>query len=71
MVLEGDYIYTINNKDWSSSSISQVSLLTYGSITTNLASTSTEYSKSLTTASRKPTKLGAIFFIKGIVLCIF
>ena len=41
MVLEGDYIYTINNEDWSSSSISQVSLLTYGSITTNLASTST------------------------------
>ena len=41
MVLEGNYIYTINNKDWSSSSISQVSLLTYGSITTNLASTST------------------------------
>ena len=40
MVLEGDYIYTINNKDWSSSSISQVSLLTYGSITINLASVS-------------------------------
>jgi len=40
MVLEGDYIYTINNKDWSSSSISQVSLLTYGSITTNLTSVS-------------------------------
>ena len=41
MVLEDDYIYTINNKDWSSLSISQVSLLTYNSITTNLASTST------------------------------
>ena len=41
MVLDGDYIYTINNKDWSSSSISQVSLLTYGSITINLASVST------------------------------
>ena len=41
MVLEDDYIYTINNKDWSSLSISQVSLLTYSSITTNLASTST------------------------------
>jgi len=41
MVLEDDYIYTINNKDWSSSSISQVSLLTYSSITINLASTST------------------------------
>jgi len=41
MVLEGDYIYTINNKDWSSSSISQVSLLTYSSLTINLASTST------------------------------
>ena len=41
MVLDGDYIYTINNKDWSSSSISQVSLLTYGSITINLSSVST------------------------------
>ena len=41
MVLEDDYIYTINNKDWSSSSISQVSLLTYSSITINIASTST------------------------------
>ena len=40
MLLDGDYIYTINNKDWSSSSISQVSLLTYGSITINLASVS-------------------------------
>ena len=40
MVLEGDYIYTINNKDWSNSSISQVSLLTYSSATINLASVS-------------------------------
>ena len=41
MVFEDDYIYTINNKDWSSSSISQVSLLTYGSTTINLATVST------------------------------
>ena len=40
MVLDGDYIYTINNKDWSNSSISQVSLLTYSSATINLASVS-------------------------------
>ncbi len=39
MVLEGDYIYTINNKDWSGLSISKVSLFALGTSTTiNLAS---------------------------------
>ena len=37
MMKSGDHIYTINNKDWSGSSISQLSLLTNSVITTNLA----------------------------------
>mgnify|MGYP000134362860 CR=1 FL=1 len=41
MVLEGDYIYTINNKDWYGSSISQLSILTNSVSTINLASVST------------------------------
>ncbi|MEC9209640.1 MAG: hypothetical protein VX762_04365 [Bacteroidota bacterium] len=41
MMRSGDYIYTINNKDWSGSSISQLSLLTNSVLTTNLAATST------------------------------
>ena len=41
MVFEGDYIYTINNKDWSGSSISQLSILTNSVSTINLASVST------------------------------
>jgi hypothetical protein len=41
MVFEGDYIYTINNKDWSGSSISQLSILTNSVSTINLASVPT------------------------------
>ena len=41
MVFEGDYIYTINNKDWYGSSVSQLSILTNSVSTINLASVST------------------------------
>ncbi len=41
MMLEGDYIYTINNKDWYGSSVSQLSILTNSVSTINLASVST------------------------------
>lgn len=41
MVQEGANIYTINNKDWSGSSISRFSLLTNSVTTINLASVST------------------------------
>ena len=41
MMKRGDYIYTINNKDWSGLSISQLSLLTNHVITTNLAAMAT------------------------------
>ena len=41
MIKSGDHIYTINNKDWSGSSISQLSLLTNSVITTNLAAAPT------------------------------
>ena len=41
MVIKEDYIYTINNKDWSGFSISQLSLLTNSVSTINLASTPT------------------------------
>jgi hypothetical protein len=41
MMKSGDYIYTINNKDWSGSSISQLSLLTNSVSTTNLAAAPT------------------------------
>tara|TARA_B100001250_G_scaffold85875_1_gene70991 strand:- start:21419 stop:22618 length:1200 start_codon:yes stop_codon:yes gene_type:complete len=37
MVQKGDYIYTINNKDWSGSSISQLGLLTNSVTTINLS----------------------------------
>ena len=41
MIQSGDHIYTINNKDWSGSSISQLSLLTNSVSTTNLAAAAT------------------------------
>ena len=41
MMKSGDYIYTINNKDWSGSSISQLSLLINSVTTTNLAAAPT------------------------------
>ena len=41
MMRSGDHIYTINNKDWSGSSISQLSLLTNSVTTTNLAAAPT------------------------------
>ena len=41
MMKEGDNIYTINNKDWSGSSISQLSMLTNSVSTINLASVPT------------------------------
>ena len=41
MVIEGSYIYTINNKDWSGSSISKLNLLSNSTATINLASVPT------------------------------
>jgi hypothetical protein len=41
MMKSGDHIYTINNKDWSGSSISQLSVLTNSVSTINLSSAST------------------------------
>ena len=41
MLKKGDYIYTVNNKDWSGSSISQFSMLTGSVSTINLSATST------------------------------
>ncbi|MDC0249718.1 hypothetical protein OAK24_02460 [Flavobacteriales bacterium] len=41
MIKSGDCIYTINNKDWLGSSISQLNLLTNSVLTTNLASAPT------------------------------
>jgi len=41
MMKRGEYIYTINNKDWSGASISRLSLLTNAVATTNLVGMST------------------------------
>jgi len=41
MMKSGDHIYTINNKDWSGSSISKLSMLTNSVITTNLSANPT------------------------------
>ena len=41
MMIKGDYVYTVNNKDWSGSSISKVDLLSNTHVTTNLALVST------------------------------
>jgi len=41
LMKSGDFLYTVNNKDWSGSSISKISLLTSGATTVNLASAGT------------------------------
>lgn len=41
MVLNGDYIYTVNNKNWSGASFSKVDLSTYSSTTINISDVST------------------------------
>lgn len=41
MMTDGEFIYTVNNKDWSGASISKLDLSDNSSITTNIASAST------------------------------
>ena len=41
MVIDGDYIYTVNNKNWSGASISKVDLNSYSVNTINLSNVST------------------------------
>lgn len=41
MILDGDYIYTVNNKNWSGASISKVDLNSYSVNTINLSNVST------------------------------
>ena len=41
LMKSGDFLYSVNNKDWSGSSISKISLLNPGASTVNLASAST------------------------------
>jgi hypothetical protein len=41
MMIDGEFLYTVNNKDWSGTSISKFNLLDNTSITVNIASAST------------------------------